>query len=554
MSRPLRQYQADAISALWNHIQTRPDNPCIVIPTGGGKSVILSKITMDVVAWKGRIIILSHVKELIQQVAEHIAEASPELQFGIYSAGLKSRDLGYPVTIAGIQSVYDKAEDVGHVDVIAIDEAHRIPTDGEGMYRTFIDGVKKVNPNVRLIGLTATPFRLQSGMICEPGNILNKVCYEAHVRRLIVDGFLSTLKSKTTVEKFDVSQVAIRGGEFVQSELQAALMADAEKVASACLEICSKTQDRKSVIVFCAGIDHARQVANFIREYEVGEVREVYGDTPAEERARSIRDFREGRVRYLVNVDVLTTGFDAPGVDAVAILRSTMSPGLWCQMVGRGLRKAPGKSDGCLVLDFGGNLMRHGPIDRLLITEQTQERAKSKVPPVLWKECPTCLEVAPRSAGVCLDCGYKFPVESSRKVGHDGKTSDKEVLSGPEDVKDVEYSLHLKMKDGAESKTLRVDYHIGYMYPVSEWVCFEHKIGFARQKAVTWWRQRSDKPVPSSIAEALEIIHADGIKEPKQITLKSEGKYWRIDQYLDMQHRKLTASSEANSQEENVPF
>jgi DNA repair protein RadD len=550
MSIQLRPYQRECVDAVWNHVRKTPAPAVAVLPTGAGKGVVLAQLAKDVVGWKGRMVIAAHVKELLEQTAGNIMTMAPEIPVGIYSAGLGSRDLGYPVTVAGIQSIYNKVDALGKVDVIAIDEAHRIPPDGEGQYRTFLDGLRKLNPNVRLIGLTATPYRLGTGMIYGEDQLFEKVCYEAYVRKLIVDGYLSKLKSKTTKETADVSGVTIRGGEFVQGELQAALMSDHSKICSAILEIGEKTQQRKSVIVFCSGVDHARTVANYMREYELGEVREIYGDTPSEERARFVKDFREGRVKYLVNVDVLTTGFDAPGVDCVSILRPTMSPGLFYQMVGRGFRLAPGKED-CLVLDFGGNLLRHGPVDRMLIT-QADGNGRSPVNP--WKECPECLEVLPRSATSCLDCGYQMPREE-RGVGHDGRTNDKEVLSGPEPVGYVEYTKHFK-KNAPEGHppTLRVDYHVGYMYPVSEWICLEHKGGFGRQKAVTWWRERSDRPVPTTIDEALAIINTEGIKEPRQLELRSEGQYWRVNKYLDMQPGKAIASTADVPPGEDVAF
>lgn len=544
----LRQYQKECVDAIWRHVQTSPSPAVAVLPTGAGKGVILAQLAKDVVGWQGRMLVVAHVKELLEQTAGNIAAMAPEVPMGIYSAGLKSRDVGYPVTVAGIQSVYDKAEAFGPVDVIAIDEAHRIPADGEGMYRTFLDDARRINSNVRLVGLTATPFRLTTGTIYGEGQLFERVCYEAYIRKLIVDGWLSPIRSKTTVGKTDTSGVSLRGGEFVPSELQGALMGDLSKVAAACLEIGQKTQDRQSVIVFCSGIDHARTVAEYLRDYNVGEVREVYGDTDSDERRNIIRDFKEKKVKYLVNVDVLTTGFDAPGVDCVAILRPTMSAGLFCQMVGRGFRKAEGKEN-CLLLDFGGNLERHGPVDRMLIGAEKPGNGRSTVNP--WKECPECLEVIARSAGVCLDCGFQFP-RAERETKHGDKATEKEALSGPEPVASVEYSKHLKMKDGVESRTMRVDYHIGYMYPVSEWVCIEHKGGFAWQKAIRWWRERCDKPMPSTIDEALALIQAEGIKEPRTLVLRSEGKFWRIEKYNDLEHVKPGAPMRVAA--EDVPF
>jgi len=539
----LREYQRKAVDALWNHIRTRDDNPCIVLPTGAGKGVVLAQIAKDVVAWNGRMAILAHVKELLEQTAGNIMKMAPEIPVGIYSAGLGSRDLGYAVTVAGIQSIYDKAEALGKLDIIAIDEAHRIPPDGEGMYRTFLDAAKKLNPHVRLVGLTATPYRLGSGRICLPENLLNAVCYEIGVKQLIVAGFLSPLKSKTSVESTDVSNVSIRGGEFVQSELQAAMSGDEGKVVLACMDIAHKTQDRKSVLVFATGIEHAKQITQFLEDILGNPVPMIICDTPSEERARTVREFREGRLKYLVNVDVLTTGFDAPAVDCVAILRPTMSPGLFYQMVGRGFRLADGKKD-CLVLDFGGNLMRHGPIDRIRPPKSSSAAKASDQPD--YKECPACREVVANGCEVCPDCGLKFEKKERqpREINHDGRAADKDVLSGPEEVFSVEYSRHNK-KDAPEGHppTLRVDYHIGAMWPVSEFVCLQHQ-GFARHKAEAWWKLRSSEPVPTTIDQAIETIMAKGILQPKKIVLEMEGKFARIVRVMDLTRRAPADNSD----------
>src|SRR5262245_9841852 len=178
----LRPYQREANDAVYHHLRQYDDNPCIVIPTGGGKTPVLATICRDAVQlWNGRVLILAHVKELLEQAVEKLKAVAPDLPVGVYSAGLKRRDLDYAVTVAGIQSVHKKACDLGPVDLIAVDECHLIPEDGEGMYRSFLADARVINPKVRIIGLTATPFRMSSGAICKPDNIINEVCFEIGV-------------------------------------------------------------------------------------------------------------------------------------------------------------------------------------------------------------------------------------------------------------------------------------------------------------------------------------------------------------------------------------
>ncbi len=212
----LRPYQEAAICAVYEFLRTKMMNPCIVAPTGCGKSLLIATICHDAVTkWSGRVLVLAHVKELLEQTASTLRRIAPDLEVGVYSAGLGKRDTNKAVIVAGIQSVYKKACDLDRFDLIIVDECHLLPPDGEGMYQTFFRDAKVVNPNVRLIGLTATPYRLKSGMLCGPKNLLNEVCYEIGVKELIEQGFLCPLKSKSGRHKVDCGGLHVRAGEFV---------------------------------------------------------------------------------------------------------------------------------------------------------------------------------------------------------------------------------------------------------------------------------------------------------------------------------------------------
>ena len=216
-----------------------------------------------------------------------------------------------------------------------------------------------------MIGLTATPFRMKSGMICEPENVLNHVCYEIGVKELIVQGYLCPLVTKGSAQPIDTSGLHVRAGEFVAGEAEDLMDTD-ELVESACREIVEQTQERRSVLVFTTGVRHGEHVAAVLRRMAGEPVATVFGETADAERDRVLADFKAGAIKYLVNVNVLTMGFDAPNIDCVAMVRPTLSPGLYYQMVGRGFRLHPGKEN-CLVLDFGGNVLRHGPVDAIRI-------------------------------------------------------------------------------------------------------------------------------------------------------------------------------------------
>ncbi len=548
----LRPYQQEAVAAVYQHLREREDNPCVVIPTGGGKTPVMATICRDaVLTWSGRVLIVAHVKELLEQSADKLRVVCPEVQFGIYSASLKRRDTQAPVIVAGIQSIYKLACELGAFDLILVDEAHLIPREGEGMYQQFLAEAKVVNPQVRVIGLTATPYRLKSGMICTPDHFLNQICYEVGVRELIVQGYLSPLITKAGLTRVDTSSLHIRGGEFVAAEVED-LMDQDELVEAACREVVEYTTDRRSVLIFATGIKHGHHVCQILREQHGLECGFVCGETPIAERDATLAAFREGRLRYLCNVNVLTTGFDAPSVDGVVLLRPTLSPGLYYQMVGRGFRLHPGKTN-CLVLDFGGNVLRHGPVDAISIQARPGEGG-----PAPAKECPVCRAVIAAGYATCPHCGYEFPPPERQK--HEAQASQAGILSDQIDdstyeVLDVLYSVHTKRNapEGAP-QTMRVEYRLGLNHWHSEFICFEHT-GFARQKAEAWWSARSPDPVPTTAEEGVTLAEAGALCATNAITIRScpGERFDRIVHY-DLGEKPEAVEWFARMEPDDVPF
>ena len=524
----LRPYQSEAVNAVYDHLRCRDDHPCVVIPTAGGKTPVMATICRDAVTqWNGRVLILAHVKELLEQAVEKLHVMAPDLwmQIGVYSAGLKSRDTNKSIIVAGVQSVYKRAAELDRFDLILVDEAHMIPPDGDGMYQKFLADARVVNPNVRLVGLTATPYRMTSGMICGSENLLNHVCYEVGVRELIVQGYLCPLKTKAGRQKVDTTSLHIRGGEFIAGEVEA-LMDDDALVRSACREIVEHARDRHSVLIFASGVQHALHVQRIFGEMGQ-ECGFVCGETLPFERAETLEQFKNGKLKYLVNVNVLTTGFDAPNIDCVALLRPTNSPGLYYQMVGRGFRLHPSKEN-CLVLDFGGNILRHGPVDALQIKDRAAGTGEAPA-----KECPQCQAVVHAAYSVCPECGHEFPPPQREK--HEREATTAGVLSGEVteteyQVSEVFYGVHVK-RDAPEGhpRSMRVDYRCGFNDYRSEWVCPEHT-GYARSKFEAWWRARSHEPVPANTDDAVAICEAGGVARTLAITVRSVAgeKYDRI--------------------------
>ena len=532
----LRPYQQEAVDAVYKFLREKDTNPCVVIPTAGGKSLCLAQVAKDaVMKWKGRVLILAHVKEQVEQNAAKLRAICPELKVGVYSAGLDSRDTKESVVVAGIQSVYNKMDLFEPFDLVMVDEVHMVPPDGEGRYRTFLNAAKERNPNVRLIGWTATPFRTQGGLICKPENLFNEICYEIGVKDLIDQGYISKISSKAGRAKPDLSNLHIRAGEFVADEVEEAMGND-QVVRTACQEIVYRTQDRKTCLVFCTSVAHCKKVAKLISEYSGEECAIVTGDTSDVERAETIARLRGEQIqtdlfgtcakplKYCCNVAVMTTGTDIPGIDTVALLRPTNSPGLLIQMIGRGFRLSPqtGKTE-CLVLDYGKNIERFGPIDMIDIREP--KKATEDAP--LVKECPKCQTLVRLPVMLCPECGFEFPRKEKEQREHEDRASNCGVISGEVTVDEYEVQhtdWQVWEKRGAAPdapKTVRVTYFVDMIHTFSEWLCPEHH-GYARSKFDKWWNEHAhpDTGRPTSAEDVCEHFFAGMVRPVRKITVR----------------------------------
>jgi len=469
MKLQLRDYQQAAIDGLYDYWQSkRGDNPIIVAPTGAGKSLIIAKLVDDALQYPGtRILMLTHVKELLAQNAEELISMMPGVDLGFYSAGLGQKRLDRQVTFAGIQSIYAQAPNmVPPPDLVLIDEAHLVPKNTTTRYGRFIDELKQCNPLVKIVGLTATPYRLDSGYLHKGADALfDGIAYDIPVGKLIDEGYLSPVVSVGAKAKIDLTNVGMRGGEFIESQL--AIAASSPELVKATVdEIIKFGEDRRSWLVFASGVNHAEM----IREEMIAngiDAEVVTGADSMKDRAKKIDDFKGFRLRCLINIGVLTTGFNHKETDLVAMVRATASAGLYVQMVGRGTRTAEGKDD-CLLLDFGGNVERHGFIDQVQVKEKAQGNGEGEAPA---KTCPDCQSIVHASLRYC-PCGHKFPDPelSHATKAYSGAVLSSQVVSEWVDVESVTYSRH---KKEGRPDSIKVSYNCG-LKTFSEWLCPDH--------------------------------------------------------------------------------
>jgi len=527
----LRDYQQRAIDQLYEWLRNNDGNPCIVMPTGSGKSHIIAQLCKDALQnWpETKILMLSHVKELIAQDASKLREHWPNAPLGIFSAGLRQRNLSEPITFAGIQSVRNRAEQIGHIDLIICDESHLISHKDQGGYRKLIDALTKINPALRVIGLTATPYRLGHGYITEKPAIFDDLIEPVSIEELVGRGFLSPLRSKVTELKINANGLHKRGGEYIPAELQK-LVDDDRMTFAAVSEALKIGEGRKAMLFFCAGVAHAHSVRDALDA--VGVVAEcITGATPRAERDRILKDYKAGKIRALTNANVLTTGFDYPDIDMIVMLRPTLSPGLYVQMAGRGMRLKSQAKD-CIVLDFAGVVARHGPITD--ITPPSKAGSSTSEAPT--KTCPECQEIMHARKTVCPACGFvcEKPEQGQKETL---QLHDDDIMGKAQrfiDVIDWQWSEYTSKASG--KKLLLVRYYSKIMSDpvVMEYLTVLHG-GYAGQKAL---RTILEIAAQAGVVEKLQNQKTESLIEsadimnrgepPKKIFFKMDGKYHRV--------------------------
>jgi DNA repair protein RadD len=513
----LRDYQVKALAALWGYWKAGGGNPLLDLATGTGKSYLIAELCQRFAQRDRRTLILSHIREIIEQDRRAILSLWPQAPVGINSAALGERNLDAPIVLATVQSVFRNPAALGKRDLIIVDEAHLVPHHDDGMFRSTIAGLRALSP-LRVAGLTATPFRLDCGRLDEgEGRIFDTVVFRYGIAEAIAGGWLSPLVAKGTQREIDVTDVARRGGEFTPGELEAA--ADQTDIVEAAVaEIVDQGAGRRNAwLCFCCGVDHAYHVRDAVRRH--GVIAEtVTGTTPADERKQIIEDFRAGRILCLSGCNVFTTGFDVATIDLIAMLRPTLSTGLYIQMLGRGTRKASGKQN-CLVLDFAGNVLRHGPVDDACAMVAGSEKTESGP---RAKRCPECSTLVHAATRICPDCGHEWP---SPEPAHAAVASTLAPLSGEQtwiDVLNVKFREHVKP---GKPPSMRIDFWTGER-TVSDWLAFEHSYG-ARWHAARKWRELGGGvPIPTTTAEAL--ARSDELNFVEAIAIQHDGEYWRV--------------------------
>lgn len=527
----LRKHQQDAHDAVLDHLKSGGRNALVNVCVGGGKSMIQAAIAKTVFDnYPGaQILGLTMTKELIRQNAEESLLYWPQMPVGINCSGLKKRNTTNPLIFGHPLSVRSQIKALGKRHILMIDEVHNVSRKDEAVYGKMIAALRIAVPDLVCIGFTGTMWRLDTGRLDEPWrgvpSMWDKVVFNYGILDGIRDGFLVPPITREPGITLDVSGVKLRGGEFIESQLQAAVDVDDmnQRIAD---NLLINMSGRKRCLVFCTGVKHAEHMRDALKARGASALL-VTGDTDDNERDAAFDYFKRGAAQYLVNVGVATTGFNDPGCDAVAILRPSQSSGLITQMVGRCIRAAPQKTDG-LVLDYGGNFERLGCIDQM--DGKKYAGVAGGKPPT--KVCPDCQTRLPASVLKCTTCGHEW-----ERAGPDLAT---QAISVPvvsihqgsvwKDVSTVHYELHQKRDqkgDPIDKPSLKIVYLCG-VTPIYEWLAFESAKPGGIFVAQMKWRARCITDVmPLTALEAVTLAK-DNLRRPGRIQVKKDGKYWSV--------------------------
>lgn len=549
----LRDYQDAAVEAVWRYwLEGKKGNPLVVMPTGTGKSVVIARLieTMLKAYPSTRILNLTHVKELIDNNYKTLLRLWPSAPAGIFSAGLGRKDIGAQVTFGGIGSVRERAQLFRNTDLIFVDEAHLISNSNNTGYRQFISTLQEHNPYLKVVGLTATHWRLGQGSLIDPegeNNLFDDICIDMGLGDAFVwfidQGYLSPIIPRQTEAEIDVDKVHIQAGEFVQSELTAEIEASGV-IPRALLEARELAHDRDHWLVFAPSLEHTEKIAALLNQLGV-KADFVHSKMSGKDRDSKIAAFKAGATRALVNKDILTTGFDYPAIDCIVMLRPTNSSGLWVQMLGRGTRPvyagdfdlltqdgrlasiAAGPKENCLVLDFAGNTKRLGPINYPTVPKRRKKSGERGAPVRVCPDCDTILHI---SVNPCTTCGHEFP----RYEEIYSSSSKKELIlrTKPPKPRDIGVYTVTQMVGTRHIKqgrpdSVKVDYHCG-VRRFTTWVSPQGATGLAK----AWWYKHSPEARQKLPFDATELLGVfASLRCPTHIKVDMSSKYPEVVDY-----------------------
>jgi DNA repair protein RadD len=532
----LREYQSDALNKIDADLAASDKPVLLQAIMGAGKTVIICCLINKYFFESNRkFLILAHKQELVNQFYRTFIEktAIPAHEIGISCAGLNSKNIRKRVTIATIQTFITQSESFGFVNLLVIDEAHRIEIGKNSQYDTVINTLRNHNANLRIIGLTATPYQLGHGYIygdkCAGTNLFPALNYQIKYSELVESGYLMKLEGEIAVNSdysYDISTVSdAHDGDFNLSQL-GDMMSRQIHLDTAKQAIEEKCQDFKHICVFCCTIDHAEKLKLLIGD----NCTIIHSKLTPLEREANMQAWLSGKSRIITSVNILVEGVDIPSLDCLVMARSTKSTALYLQAIGRVLRIAHGKTRAFL-LDLTDNTERFGTdLDNVKIVIPKPVQVVIDKERAFEKQCPECKSFIHAACYECPECHYLFEREfQEARALPDFKSV---VFEPPEPVEyhvnRIQFSRHQKEGKPDSVKISYFDDELLRPYIASDWLCFDHG-GYARKFAIQKWQKICSHPsIPDSTETALQILGDYLIQPPVKIIVQQNGKYNKI--------------------------
>ena len=404
--KQLRPYQREAVNECWNALKLNDEPVLLMASVGAGKSLMLADILLTMARAGKRALCLVNNAELVRNNCATLIDEGGKAS--IYCAALGSKDSSAPVVFGTPQSILNginKNDPIARIkfNIIVVDEAHAINyLNHRSCFMRILRHYKQEYPEMRLLGATGTNFRFKGAAIVGPDCIFKSQVGNITTEKLINDGYL--IEPHFEVDKnlvLDFSQVRIKSnGQFDQKQLETVIERSARLTELICHQVVHimETQHRRGVFFFATTKSHAQEILSHL---PMAESAIILGETPQDERTRILEDARTGKIKYLVNIAIISVGVDIPAFDTIAYLRPTESLVLLVQTMGRVLRLSPATNKTeALVLDFAGNIERHRDWDNPILLEAVKQTIDEDRPLVIC--CPECMEMNTDTARRCV--------------------------------------------------------------------------------------------------------------------------------------------------------
>jgi len=415
----LRPYQETAISGLRDAFKHGFRAPLLVSPTGSGKTVMFSHLSGQMTSRGKRVVVMAHREEINDQISRTLSQF--DVRHGMITSGTLY-DRRMMAHVASVQTLAKRLDRVQVPDYVIVDEAHHAV--GASTYGKIIEHWRGLNPALRIIGVTATPERLSGEGL---GETFDEMVLGPTTRELIELGALSPYRLfAPSGPAVDLSGIKSRGGDYAKDQLGVAL--DKPAIIGSAVNEYRKLCDGLPAVAFCVSVEHAHHTAEQFRAAGYRSAA-IDGKMDKALRRQIVQDFGRGAINVLTSADIVSEGFDVPGIVAAILLRPTQSLGLYLQQVGRALRTADGKSH-AIILDHVMNHERHGLPDdprEWSLAGRDRSKKKSADDAPACRQCEKCYAVSPASAQKCRDCGAAFPVKVRKVEEVAGTLSEVEI-------------------------------------------------------------------------------------------------------------------------------